>query len=746
MKKTMTRLLAVLLVACTLFAYLVPGAMAADDTATIQKALVETAKAYWYKGAAVQYDSSQMTHQTRLTHGESRICSGTAPEWASDGDTLFSVCSDFVFNVYYNATGYEVMGGSRNAITSKMARDLDPNDPTLVAYYGGKSSNPIENFRESLSLLQPGDIITYYRSTKSGHSTMYVGDIDGDGKGDIMHCNGKKMDIFASGMDQLDNQKGGHGGAIRLDSAESLLYGEKPLDNPSVFTAFTVMRPTKLGLTLTDAAKTRLQHPGIGADRRTNLDQYDSVTTGDEVTVTVTVENNGTADFKGISVKEVLPVGGKIKDGSVTGGGKVTDTGIEWTVDVPAGKKTDVSYVVTVTGKQGTDLDLPSGTVEALTTRPMTQTIGGAPMGDAMLNKFKAVRQGTYDTRLKNMKYEGDLDFVNAFYKMVFSLDLGLPKTIQEVVDNYFTPTKLDGVGKDYWDDQMLIPKKMSEMSAPYQRVSTMLIPEHLGGFCVSVRDDPFTVPKMMGAQNRVLEILPEFYAVGDIFFGYKHKDRTSFTVYQPDVYIYLGNNKVLGFSAGGEVAMEAFSDTIALMLRHDVMFALRPTLAYKDINTAKTLNFSDVADADWFSVYVKALVADGVVSGMTNTTYAPKGTLTWGQALKLIAVGLGEGEQPAGDHWATGYMTLAKTKGWLDADVDLNGSISRLDFCKVAAKAAGLTAQPAANPFTDCNDTSVLALVNAGVINGMTETTFAPNETLTRAQIAKIIWLMNNI
>ena len=76
-----------------------------------------------------------------------------------------------------------------------------------------------------------------------------------------------------------------------------------------------------------------------------------------------------------------------------------------------------------------------------------------------------------------------------------------------------------------------------------------------------------------------------------------------------------------------------------------------------------------------------------------------------------------------------------------MDADVDLNGSITRLDFCKVAAKAAGLTAQPAANPFTDCNDTSVLALVNAGVINGMTETTFAPNETLTRAQIAKIIF-----
>ena len=39
----------------------------------------------------------------------------------------------------------------------------------------------------------------------------------------------------------------------------------------------------------------------------------------------------------------------------------------------------------------------------------------------------------------------------------------------------------------------------------------------------------------------------------------------------------------------------------------------------------------------------------------------------------------------------------------------------SRLAFCQIAAKAKGLTAQPASNPFTDCTDASVLALVKAG-------------------------------
>ena len=154
-------------------------------------------------------------------------------------------------------------------------------------------------------------------------------------------------------------------------------------------------------------------------------------------------------------------------------------------------------------------------------------------------------------------------------------------------------------------------------------------------------------------------------------------------------------------------------------------------------------LPFTDVAEGDWYYEFVSEMYAKGVINGMTETTFVPNGTLTYGQALKLIAVGLGKGEQPAGSHWASGYLTLAKTEGWLASDVDLNGSVSRLAFCQIAAKAKGLTEQPASNPFTDTADTDVLALVNAGVINGMTANTFMPDGLLTRAQIAKIISLL---
>ncbi|MBR2978108.1 MAG: S-layer homology domain-containing protein, partial [Oscillospiraceae bacterium] len=71
---------------------------------------------------------------------------------------------------------------------------------------------------------------------------------------------------------------------------------------------------------------------------------------------------------------------------------------------------------------------------------------------------------------------------------------------------------------------------------------------------------------------------------------------------------------------------------------------------------------------------------------------------------------------------------------------------VTRLELCRIAAKAKNLTAQPASNPFADTADKDVLALNHAGVINGMTATEFAPEGLLTRAQIAKIICALRKL
>ena len=142
------------------------------------------------------------------------------------------------------------------------------------------------------------------------------------------------------------------------------------------------------------------------------------------------------------------------------------------------------------------------------------------------------------------------------------------------------------------------------------------------------------------------------------------------------------------------------------------------------------------------FFPFVRDLYDTKVISGMTETTYAPSNTLTYGQALKLITLAVDEPEQaPVDSHWASGYVNFALDRGWLYSEVSPDANITREAFCQIAAAAAGITEQPASNPFTDTADTSVLALYNAGIINGMSETTFQPNGLLTRAQIAKIIY-----
>lgn len=152
-------------------------------------------------------------------------------------------------------------------------------------------------------------------------------------------------------------------------------------------------------------------------------------------------------------------------------------------------------------------------------------------------------------------------------------------------------------------------------------------------------------------------------------------------------------------------------------------------------------LPFTDVAESAWYYTFVRDLYNAKVINGMTETTFAPEGTLTYGQALKLITLAVGDAEQaPIDSHWASGYLNNAMGKGWLYNEVNLESKITRLEFCQLAAAAAGIVDQPASNPFSDTADASVLALYNAGIINGMTETTFSPNSSLTRAQISKII------
>lgn len=157
---------------------------------------------------------------------------------------------------------------------------------------------------------------------------------------------------------------------------------------------------------------------------------------------------------------------------------------------------------------------------------------------------------------------------------------------------------------------------------------------------------------------------------------------------------------------------------------------------------------FKDVKASSWFGKYVIDLYNDGIINGTSATTYAPNDTLTWAAALKLLLVSNGDlkAADATGADWSKNVIAKAAELGLVAADLDGAKAISRLEFCQVAAKLNKLAESKTESKFTDCTDGYVMALVDAKVINGMTETTFEPATSLTRAQIAKIIYQLNLI
>ncbi len=168
--------------------------------------------------------------------------------------------------------------------------------------------------------------------------------------------------------------------------------------------------------------------------------------------------------------------------------------------------------------------------------------------------------------------------------------------------------------------------------------------------------------------------------------------------------------------------------------------------------SAASSLPFSDVPGTSWYYTYVKDLYDSKVINGTTSTTFSPQGTVTFGQALKMILLAAGYQEQaPTTTHWASGYYRLASQKGFLPSNLSLtlDQPITRLQIASIAVRTLGLTRTSSKSPFSDTTDPSALILYDHGVFTGVeTETglLFKPNANITRAEVSAVIWRIEQL
>ena len=121
---------------------------------------------------------------------------------------------------------------------------------------------------------------------------------------------------------------------------------------------------------------------------------------------------------------------------------------------------------------------------------------------------------------------------------------------------------------------------------------------------------------------------------------------------------------------------------------------------------------FTDVSGNAWYRANLATLVSKGVISGRGDGKFDPKGTVTYGEALKMVLESCGyTAAVGTGSQWAINYKNLAVSRGWISSSVDLNAAISRNATAELAAKVLGVAPVTSGSPFGDEANAYAVAL-----------------------------------
>ena len=172
---------------------------------------------------------------------------------------------------------------------------------------------------------------------------------------------------------------------------------------------------------------------------------------------------------------------------------------------------------------------------------------------------------------------------------------------------------------------------------------------------------------------------------------------------------------------------------------------------------------FDDIDNYEWATESILGLADRGIIDGVSENKFAPSRNVLREEFAKIIVGALDMTEYEYGtnifedannDAWFTSYINIAADLGVANG-ID-NGcfgvgqKIKRQDMAVMIYNALlyrGVEMQSGELHFEDSNEiadyakTAVSVLYNMGVINGISETAFAPNSFATRAEAAKMVY-----
>ncbi len=184
-----------------------------------------------------------------------------------------------------------------------------------------------------------------------------------------------------------------------------------------------------------------------------------------------------------------------------------------------------------------------------------------------------------------------------------------------------------------------------------------------------------------------------------------------------------------------------------------------------EDGKTEEKGYFTDLGGHTWAQESIQYLAAAGVLSGKGNNLFCPDDTVTRGEFAKMLVGALGLVDNGAtsdfkdvpSSHWAYLYVSSAVkagiTGGVGDSLFDVNAKITRQDMAVMCHRALKYIETDLSNvesvQFADESSVSTYAkdavsiLAGLGIINGKGNNQFDPLSNATRAESAKVVYLL---
>jgi len=170
--------------------------------------------------------------------------------------------------------------------------------------------------------------------------------------------------------------------------------------------------------------------------------------------------------------------------------------------------------------------------------------------------------------------------------------------------------------------------------------------------------------------------------------------------------------------------------------------------------------SFSDLSDVQWAKDAIEYLKEKGIVSGVSSNTFAPLNTVKREEFIKMLVIASGKYDANADctfadvpkDNWSYSYIASAFKSGLVNGidefSFGLGSEITRQDACVLLYRVIKDKAT-ADNPkeFTDKSQISDYAIeaINAmssmGLVNGTEDGSFKPQNSMTRAEAAKLLY-----